>query len=129
MAEALNDPERELDMWQFDASSSSTQQHMQLSVIGLDKTYSTSEKIEFEIKVKDSNFECGDLYITIFEGEQVITQSGFMKQCFMQQNQNIPLDDKYSEIITEPGKYKIHIEIFDNNYNNSLSYVANITVK
>ena len=53
MAEALNDPERELDMWQFDASSSSTQQHMQLSVIGLDKTYSTSEKIEFEIKVKD----------------------------------------------------------------------------
>ena len=129
MAEALNDPERELDMWQFDASSSSTQQHMQLSVIGLDKTYSTSEKIEFEIKVKDSNFECGDLYITIFEGEQVITQSGFMKQCFMQKNQKIPLDEKYSEIITTPGEYRVLIEIFDQNYKDSLSYVANITVK
>ena len=129
MAEALNDPERELDMWQFDASSSSTQQHMQLSVIGLDKTYSTSEKIEFEIKVKDSNFECGDLYITIFEGEQVITQSGFMKQCFIQQNQNIPLGDIYSESITKPGKYQIHIEIFDQKYRDSLSYVADITVK
>ena len=93
MAEALNDPERELDMWQFDASSSSTQQHMQLSVIGLDKTYSTSEKIEFEIKVKDSNFECGDLYITIFEGEQVITQSGFMKRSYY--------------IVAEPISHKI----------------------
>ena len=129
MAEALNDPARELNMWQSDSGISTTQQGDKLVIIGLDKAYSISDSIQFEIKVTNSEFECGDLYITIFDGEQVITQSGFMKQFFMQQNQNIPLDDKYSEIITEPGKYKIHIEIFDNNYNNSLSYVANITVK
>ena len=127
MAEALNNSERELNMWQFGDGSSSDRKD--LSIIGLDKTYSTSEKIEFEIKVKDSNFECGDLYITIFEGEQVITQSGFMKQCFIQQNQNIPLGDIYSESITKPGKYQIHIEIFDQKYRDSLSYVADITVK
>ena len=132
MAEALNDPERELDMWQFDASSSSTQQHMQLSVIGLDKTYSTSESIEFKINVNDVNFDCGDLYITIYQTNQqnvVITQSGYLKQCFIQQNQNIPLGDIYSESITKPGKYQIHIEIFDQKYRDSLSYVADITVK
>ena len=127
MAEALNDPERELNMWQFDEVTSSQQE--QLSIIGLEKTYSTSDQIEFKIQVHDSNFECGDLYITISDGDQVITQSGFMKQCFTQQNQNIPLGDKYSETIREPGKYKILIEIFDQNYKDSLSYVANITIK
>jgi|TARA_B100000470_G_C19610700_1_gene310854 hypothetical protein len=127
MAEALNDPERELNMWQSDGVTS--QQQEQLSIIGLEKTYSTSDQIEFKIQVSDSNFECGDLYITISDGDQVITQSGFMKQCFTQQNQNIPLGDKYSEIIREPGKYKILIEIFDQNYKDSLSYVANITIK
>ena len=130
MAEALNDPERELNMWQFDEISSSTQQGEKgLSIIGLEEIYSVSDSIEFKVKVTDFDFECGDLYITILNGDQVITQSGFMKQCFIQQHQNIPLDDKYSEIITEPGKYKILVEIFDDNYNNSLSYVANITVK
>ena len=127
MAEALNDPERELNMWQSDGVTS--QQQEQLSIIGLEKTYSTSDQIEFKIQVSDSNFVCGDLYITISDGDQVITQSGFMKQCFTQQNQNIPLGDKYSEIIREPGKYKILIEIFDQNYKDSLSYVANITIK
>ena len=127
MAEALNDPERELNMWQFDGVTSPQQE--QLSIIGLEKTYSTSDQIEFKIQVHDSNFECGDLYITISDGDQVITQSGFMKQCFTQQNQNIPLGDKYSETIREPGKYKILIEIFDQNYKDSLSYVANITIK
>ena len=129
MAEALNDPERELNMWQSDSTITTIQQEGKLTIIGLEKVYSISDMIQFDITVSNSDFDCGDLYITISDGDQVITQSGFMKQCFMQQNQNIPLDDKYSEIITEPGKYKIHIEIFDNNYNNSLSYVANITVK
>jgi hypothetical protein len=129
MVEALNDPERELNMWQFDSTISTSQQGENLTIIGLENVYSISDLIQFEIKVTDSNFECGDLYITIFNGDQVITQSGFMKQCFMQQNQNMPLGDKYSEIITAYGEYKILIEIFDQNYKDSLTYVANITVK
>ena len=129
MVEALNDPERELNMWQFDSTISTSQQGENLTIIGLENVYSISDLIQFEIKVTDSNFECGDLYITIFNGDQVITQSGFMKQCFMQQNQKIPLGDKYSETVTVLGEYKILIEIFDQNYKDSLSYVANITVK
>ena len=129
MAEALNDPERELNMWQSDSTISTIQQEGKLTIIGLEKVYSISDMIQFEIKVGNSDFECGDLYITISDGDQVITQSGFMKQCFMQKNQKIPLDEKYSEIITTPGEYRILIEIFDQNYKDSLSYVANITVK
>ena len=129
MAEALNDPERELNMWQSDSTITTIQQEGKLTIIGLEKVYSISDMIQFEIKVSNSDFECGDLYITISDGDQVITQSGFMKQCFTQQNQKIPLDEKYSDIITTPGEYIILIEIFNQKYTNSLSYAAIITVK
>ena len=66
MAEALKDPERELNMWQFEETTSSKQQD-QLSIIGLEKNYSTTDQIQFDIKVNDSNFDCGNLYITIYE--------------------------------------------------------------
>ena len=39
MAEALNDPERELNMWQFDEISSPTQGEKGLEIIGLDENY------------------------------------------------------------------------------------------
>ena len=143
MAEALNDSERELNMWQFDGDTGSLDDtcaggalpdvlcDTALSIIGLEETYSTSDQIEFKIQVSDSNFDCGDLYITIQTRDlkETITQSGFSQQCFAQQNQNIPLDYKYSEIIREPGKYVIFIEIFNQNNNDSLSYAAIITVK
>ena len=63
MAEALNDSERELNMWQFDGNIAPTEQ--ELSLIGLEKSYDVSELIEFSIKVNDDSFNCGDLYITI----------------------------------------------------------------
>jgi|TARA_B110000014_G_C19578189_1_gene307671 hypothetical protein len=133
MAEALNDPERELNMWQFGSGISSTQQSQEIGVIGLEKTYSTSDPIQFEIKINDSDFECGDLYVTIYKitnsEDQVLTQSGYLKQCFLNNQQNLPLGDEYSEIITESGMYRIIIEIFDVEYNESLSYVGIITVK
>ena len=112
-----------------ESGKTTIQQEGKLTIIGLEKVYSISDMIQFDITVSNSDFECGDLYITISDGDQVITQSGFMKQCFMQKNQKIPLDEKYSEIITTPGEYRVLIEIFDQNYKDSLSYVANITVK
>ena len=135
MAEALNDPERELDMWQFDPTTSSTKQGThELDIIGLEKAYSVSEPIQFKIKINDSDFECGDLYITIYEmsnegDDQVVTQNGYLKQCFLKYQQNLPLGEEYSEIITNSGMYKIVIEVFDQAYDDSLSYVGIITVK
>ena len=132
MAEALNDSERQLNMWQFDSISESSSN--KLSIIGLEKNYSVSDNIQFKIKINDSNFECGDLYITIYditnsEEDQIITQSGFLKQCFVKYGQSLPLgEDEYSEILTEPGEYSIVIEIFDEKYKNSLSYTEIINV-
>ena len=130
MAEALNNSERELNMWQFGDGSSSDRKD--LSIIGLDKTYSTSESIEFKINVNDVNFDCGDLYITIYQTNQqnvVITQSGYLKQCFTLNQENLPIGEYYTEIISKAGNYKVVIEIFDEKYNDSLSYTETFIVK
>ena len=132
MAEALNDPERELNMWQFDGATSSKQQG-QLSIIGLEKNYSTSDQIQFEIKVNDSNFDCGNLYITIYEvsnigDDQVITQSGYLDQCYIKDKQNLPIDDKYSENISQSGNYKIIIDVYDKKHKQTLSYTDTFIV-
>ena len=131
MAEALNDSDRELNFLQSgDTSSVSSNK---ISIIGLKTNYSTSESIQLDVKISDSDFECGDLYITIYKiigsQDQVITQSGYLKQCFIQNQQNLPLEDNYSEILTETGKYRIVIEIFDEKYKDSLSYTEILTVK
>ena len=133
MAEALNDPERELNMWQFGSGISSTQQSQEIGVIGLEKTYSTSDPIQFEIKINDSDFECGDLYVTIYKitnsEDQVLTQSGYLKQCFIKNQQNLPIGEKYSEILTESGTYRIVVQIYDEKYKGVISFDETIIVK
>ena len=130
MAEALNDSERELNMWQFDGNIASTEQ--ELSLIGLEKTYSVSELIEFSIKVNDESFNCGDLYITIYKTNpvnQVVTQSGYLKQCFAINQQNLPIDENYSVVITESGTYKTVIELSDEKHTQTLSYTETFIVR
>ena len=76
------------------------------------------------------NDEYLDYDITNSEEDQVVTQSGFLKQCFVKDGQSLPLgEDKYSEILTEPGEYSIVIEFFDEKYKNSLSYTEVINVR
>ena len=130
MAEALNDSERELNMWQFDGNVASTGQ--ELSLIGLEKSYSVSELIEFNIQVNDDSFNCGDLYITIYKSnpvDQVVTQSGYLKQCFTINQQNLPIDENYSVVITESGTYKTVIELSDEKHTQTLSYTETFIVR
>jgi len=130
MAEALNDSERELNMWQFDGNVVSPGQ--ELSLIGLEKSYSVSELIEFNIQVNDDSFNCGDLYITIYKTNpvnQVVTQSGYLKQCFTINQQNLPIDENYSVVITESGTYKTVIELSDEKHTQTLSYTETFIVR
>ena len=131
MAEALNDSDRELNFLQSgDMSSDSSNK---IDIIGLKTNYSASESIQFNVKITDSDFECGDLYITIYKiidsQDQVITQTGYLKQCFTLNQENLPIGEYYTEIISKAGNYKVVIEIFDEKYNDSLSYTETFIVK
>ena len=90
MADILQKPDRELNMWPMSHYDVSSSHGPDLKIIELANQYLVSEPIEVQIEIHDSSFICGDLYITIYDistsEKQVLTQSGFLKQCFIQNN-------------------------------------------
>tara|TARA_B100000029_G_scaffold510615_1_gene602526 strand:- start:122 stop:589 length:468 start_codon:yes stop_codon:yes gene_type:complete len=131
MADTLNNSERSLNMWQFGEDEQFKSRTM--SLIGLDTKYATSEPIEFQVRLSDSNmFNCGDLYITIYKitnsTKQVVTQSGFLNQCYGNTGGNLPINEKYSELLNEKGNYEILVEIYDKTYKQSNSHTVSLIV-
>ena len=120
MADILQKPDRELDMWPMSNEiqiashgKQSVSSDSIIEIIGLAKQYSTSEPVEVEIKVTDSSFDCGDLYVTIFSvgDSDGVTQGVFLKQCFDGEDGILPIDDEFSKVIDSPGSYKIEAQM------------------
>ena len=128
MADTLQKPDRELNMWPMSSSENSSSHNSDLKIIGLSNQYLVSEPIEIQVKVSDTSFSCGDLYITIYTSgkSDVVTQGGFFNQCL--ENGNLfPINDKFSKIITVPGSYQIVADIvFDDLTNISTSGIFTI---
>jgi hypothetical protein len=115
MADILQKPDRELNMWPMSFSEDSPS----LKIIGLSNQYLISEPIEVQVKVIDSSFSCGDLYITIYTSgnSDVVTQDGFFNQC-LKNGDLFPINDKFSKIITVPGSYQMTVDIVSNELSN-----------
>ena len=129
MADTLQKPDRELNMWPMSSSENSSSHNSDLKIIGLSNQYLVSEPIEIQVKVNDISFSCGDLYITIYTSgkSDVVTQAGFFNQCI--ENGNLfPINDKFSKIITVPGSYQIVADIVSNDLSN-ISTSGIFTVK
>ncbi len=109
MADILQKPNRELNMWPMSYSEGFSTYTAPIEIIGLSNQYSTSEPIEIQVKIDDSSFDCGDLYVTIYSAgkNDVITQSGFLEQCFEQGSTILPVGDEFSKVIDTPGSYEI----------------------
>ena len=109
----LQKPDRELNMWPSSSSGAFSSHGDSIIIVGLSSQYSVSEPIEVQIKVNDSSFDCGDLYVTIYSSgnNDVIAQGGFFKQCFEIGNKVLPLDENFSKTIDAPGSYKIVAEM------------------
>ena len=133
LGEVLKQPERELDLLPFDFSGKFVKSSGAMKIIGLQEVYSNSVPIEISISVSDEIFECGDLYITIYDlskiPKEVVTQSGFFDQCYEKNNLVMPINDKFSELINSPGQYEVVSEINDKEYKNSLTASERFTVK
>ena len=128
MADVLQSPDRKLNMWP--AGTDTLNHDKSIKIIGLEKQYPVSTPIELQVKIDDSVFDCGDLYVTIYsEKHTVITQSGFFKQCFVQNNAFLPIDDKFSEKIDAPGEYELVVKMSDPNQKSSISASEKFTIK
>ena len=138
MAETLSASDRELNFLQFGEksstiSSSSPNSTSQLSIVGFSSEIIQNSNLEFSVKVTNSNFNCGDLYITIYDistsEKQVLTQSGFLNQCFVENNNILPVNENYSELISKSGTYEIFVEIYDTKYTKKISMTEILEVK
>ena len=133
MAEVLKEPNRELKFWEFEPSGVSIASSDMIKISGIQKQYSTTSPIEIKISVEDPIFDCGDLYITIFDisssPNQIVSQSGFFEQCFNQNNSILPINDDFYEIIDTPGNYQIVIEMSDKQQKKTIYSSAKFSVK
>ena len=130
MADILQKPNRELNMWPMSFSEGGSSHSSPIEIIGLSKQYSTSDPVEIQVKIDDASFSCGDLYITIYAAgkSDVISQGGFFEQCLTSGNKIIPIDDDFSEIIDTPGSYEIVTEMVSKQLKN-ISTKGTFTVK
>jgi len=113
MIDILQKPDRELNMWPMSSSEGFSSYNVPIEILGLSKQYSTSEPIEIQVKIDDSSFNCGDLYVTIFSTgkNDVITQGGFFEQCFEKESTILPIGDEFSKVIDTPGSYELVVEM------------------
>ena len=131
LSDVLQQPGRELNMWPMSNSEGIVTPHSSpIEIIGLSKEYTTTEPVEIQVKVGDSSFSCGDLYITIYSSgkNDVITQGGFFEQCFESGSSIIPVGDKFSKIVDTPGSYDIVAEMVSKQLKN-ISTKGTFTVK
>ena len=128
MADTLQKPDRELNMWPMTFSGNSSHDS-DLTIIGLASQYSVSEPVQIQVKINDSSFTCGDLYITVYSSgsSDVVTQGGFFNQCVKNGNL-LPNNDTFSKIIDSPGSYKIVADVVSTDLSN-ISISGTFTVK
>ena len=133
MAETLGNSDRELNFLQFGGEGYSPSDKSEISLIGYTTEIAKNSNLEFSINFSNSDFNCGDLYITIYDistsEKEVLTQSGYLKQCFIQNNNILPVGENYSELISKPGTYEIYVEIYDQKYSKSISMTETLRVK
>jgi len=131
MGDILQEPDRELNMMpsmSFSGGSHGSSHDSEIEIVGLSKSYSTSQPVEISVQVSDSNFDCGDLYVTIYSGKDVVTQGGFFEQCFHAKNELIPIGEKFSKVVDTTGSYKIVAEMISKDLKN-ISVSEEFTVK
>ena len=132
MAETLSSSDRELNFLQFGGDGYTSNSKSEISLVGFNDEIMQNTNLEFNINFLNSDFNCGDLYITIYDvstpEKQVLTQSGYLKQCFVQNNNILPVGENYSELISKSGTYEIYIEIFNENYSKNISMTETLRV-
>ena len=133
MADTLQKPDRELNMWPMTFSGESSHGKSShgsgIEIIGLSNQYSVSEPVQIQVKINDSSISCGDLYVTIYESgsDNVVTQGGFFNQC-VKDGKLFPNNDSFSKIVDSPGSYKIVADIVTTDLTN-ISTTGTFTVK
>ena len=102
-----------------------------IEIMNLQSQYASSDRVGAEISVTDSAFNCGDLYITVYDvsggQKKAAKQGAFFDQCYGQTGM-LPLDEKFSEKFA-PRQYLLEAQLFDKNGDKFLSATQKFSVQ
>jgi hypothetical protein len=133
LSDVLAQPDRHINFWQFVAHQPPQTGDNDIKIQSLLNSYSTFTPVSITVAVNNTAFDCGDLYITIYDlgtsPKQVAAQNGYFSQCFAENNLTLPIHDTFSQIIGKSGNYEIVTEMKDKNYQNTIKSTANFKVR
>ena len=134
LSNVLGQPDRHLNMWQFKFVTQPQQiGDKDIRILNLMGTYNHTAPLSFTVGVNNTAFDCGDLYMTVYNldmsPKQVVAQNAYFSQCFAQNNSTLPINDVFSPTINSTGLYQIFAEIKDKSYQNAINVTANFRVQ
>jgi hypothetical protein len=131
-SDVLGQPGRQL-MWPTFVTEPQQQGDKDIRITNLMNSYSISAPLHFTVRVNNTAFDCGDLYMTIYNLDtspnQVVSQNAYFSQCFVQNNSTLPINDVFSPVIDKTGSYQIFAEMKDKSNQNSINATANFKVQ
>ncbi|TBR07433.1 MAG: hypothetical protein EPO62_08210 [Candidatus Nitrosotenuis sp.] len=103
-----------------------------ISITGITDDYTAPVNVVAQISVSDPAYDCGDLYLTVFDvsvsPKKSIGQHAFFDQCYGTSG-TIPLNEEFAQKIEKPGQYLLVAQLFDKDGNKFLTAEKNLTVK
>jgi hypothetical protein len=108
-----------------------TQQSGALEILELQGSYVSGERVSVQISVNDASFDCGDLYITVYDvtggAKKAVKQGAFFDQCYGTSG-TLPISDKFSENF-DVGQYSLEAQLFDKTGDKFLSATQKFSVQ
>lgn len=134
LSDVLGQPDRQLNMWQFKVVTQPAQQgDKDITILNLLNSYNASTPLNLTVRVNNTAFDCGDLYLTVYDLDtspnQVVVQNAYFSQCFAANNSILPINDLFSHVVDKPGLYQAVAEMKDKTNQNSIKVTANFKVQ
>lgn len=110
---------------------SMTTQSSTLEILDLQGSYSAGERVKVQISVSDASYDCGDLYITVYDvaggAKKAVKQGAFFDQCYGTSG-TLPISEKFSENFGA-GQYSLEAQLFDKTGDKFLSAAQKFSVQ
>ena len=134
LSDVLGQPDRQLNLWQFKVVMQSAQQgDKDITILNLFNSYNASTPLNLTVSINNTAFDCGDLYLTVYDlgtsPNQVVVQNAYFSQCFATNNSKLPINDVFSPVLDKPGLYQVVAEMKDKTNQNSIKVTANFKVQ
>lgn len=111
--------------------SMTTHQSSTLEILDLQGSYASGERVGVQISVSDASYDCGDLYITVYDvaggAKKAVKQGAFFDQCYGASG-TLPISEKFSENF-DAGQYSLEAQLFDKTGDKFLSATQKFSVQ